>query len=254
MKFERRKSRLRSEKVKFIIRKIAFMKTVSFHNFKRIVHYQDYQDYQDPSVQTQLSRMTIGRGKKLSACKYPLTFPNDGQASPQCLLPLVFLSSSPAPSYYYYYYYFQTFITLTEGCSVGQRPLQNRPKALYRYKLYKIQPTGPARRLATQQVGYDQHRKSTAAALNSSHTHNIIPLLAPDEFNVILRTTTDEFNVIPRTYPGLMPCTSSSLPYMHHNPLIPDPPSVPESTGVYLVERQERGTTSLQSSRDYTGF
>ena len=30
--------------------------------------------------------------------------------------------------------------------------------------LYEIQPTGPARRLATQKVGYDQQGKSTAAA------------------------------------------------------------------------------------------
>ena len=30
--------------------------------------------------------------------------------------------------------------------------------------LYEIQPTGPARRLATQKVGYDQQRKLTAAA------------------------------------------------------------------------------------------
>ena len=28
------------------------------------------------------------------------------------------------------------------------------------YMLYEIQPTGPARRLATQQVGYDQKGKS----------------------------------------------------------------------------------------------
>ena len=52
--------------------------------------------------------------------------------------------------------------------------------------LYEIQPTGPARRLATQQVGYDQKKISCAA------THNIISLMAPHEFNVVLRTTTDE--------------------------------------------------------------
>ena len=60
------------------------------------------------------------------------------------------------------------------------------------YMLYEIQPTGPARRLATQQVGYDQKGKSAVC----SNTHNIISSMAPHEFNVVPRTTTDEFNVL----------------------------------------------------------
>ena len=64
--------------------------------------------------------------------------------------------------------------------------------------LYEIQPTGPARRLATQQVRYDQEGKSAVhSGVNCSNTHNIISSMAPHEFNVILRTTTDEFNVLP---------------------------------------------------------
>ena len=64
--------------------------------------------------------------------------------------------------------------------------------------LYEIQPTGPARRLATQKVGYDQQGKSTAAA-QIAETLSIISQMAPREFNVVLRTTTDEFNILPRT-------------------------------------------------------
>ena len=64
--------------------------------------------------------------------------------------------------------------------------------------LYEIQPTGPACRLATQKVGYDQQRKLTAAAQIAA-TLSIISQMVPREFNVILRTTTDEFNVLPRT-------------------------------------------------------
>ena len=67
-----------------------------------------------------------------------------------------------------------------------------------KYMLYEIQPTGPARRLATQKVGYDQQGKSTAAAQIAA-TLGIISQMAPREFNVVLRTTTDEFNVLPRT-------------------------------------------------------
>ena len=61
--------------------------------------------------------------------------------------------------------------------------------------LYGLQPTGPARRLATQKVGYDQQGKSTAAAQIAA-TLGIISQMAPREFNVVLRTTTDEFNVL----------------------------------------------------------
>ena len=64
------------------------------------------------------------------------------------------------------------------------------------YMLYGIQLTGLARRLATQQVGYDQTEKINRGSANCSQTHNIIPLLVPDKFNVIIRTTTDEL------YPG----------------------------------------------------
>ena len=60
------------------------------------------------------------------------------------------------------------------------------------YKLYDIQPTGPARRLATQQVGYDWTKKINRGGANCSQAHNIISLLVPDEFNVMIRTTTDE--------------------------------------------------------------
>ena len=56
------------------------------------------------------------------------------------------------------------------------------------YMLYEIQPTGPSCRLATQQVGYDQTKKIYHGCANCSQTHNIISLLAPDEFNVIIRT------------------------------------------------------------------
>ena len=65
--------------------------------------------------------------------------------------------------------------------------------------LYEIQPTGPARRLATQQVGYDQKEKSAVQRRRLPNTHTIISSMASHEFNVILRTTTDGFNVLPRT-------------------------------------------------------
>ena len=65
--------------------------------------------------------------------------------------------------------------------------------------LYEIQPTGPAHRLATQKVGYDQQSKSTAAA-KIAETLGIISQMAPREFDVILRKTADKFNVFPRTY------------------------------------------------------
>ena len=68
------------------------------------------------------------------------------------------------------------------------------------YMLNEIQPTVPARRLATQQVGYDRKGKnSLCSGANCSNTHNIISSMAPHKFNVVLRTTTDEFNVLPRT-------------------------------------------------------
>ena len=63
------------------------------------------------------------------------------------------------------------------------------------YRLYEIQPTGPARRLATQQVGYNQTKKINRGSANRSQTHNIMSSLAPDVFNVIIRTSTDEINV-----------------------------------------------------------
>ena len=66
--------------------------------------------------------------------------------------------------------------------------------------LYEIQPTGPASRLSTQQVGYDQKGKLAVNGANCSNIHNIISSMAPHEFNVILRTTTDEFNILPRTF------------------------------------------------------
>ena len=69
--------------------------------------------------------------------------------------------------------------------------------------LHEIQPTGPARRLATQKVGYDQQIKSTAAAQIAA-TLSIISQMTPGEFNVILGTTTDEFNFLPRTLPTEM--------------------------------------------------
>ena len=64
--------------------------------------------------------------------------------------------------------------------------------------LHKLQPTGPACRLATQKVGYDLQGESTAAAQIAA-TLGIISQMAPRKFNVVLRTT-DEFNVLPRTY------------------------------------------------------
>ena len=51
--------------------------------------------------------------------------------------------------------------------------------------LYKIQPTGPARRLATQQVGYDQKGKSAvqraqiAATLTISFPARLHAVLYP---------------------------------------------------------------------------
>ena len=65
--------------------------------------------------------------------------------------------------------------------------------------LYEIQPTCPVCRLATQQVEYKQRKSTAAAQIAARLTMCIISLLAPDEFNVIIRTTTDEFNFIPRT-------------------------------------------------------
>ena len=62
---------------------------------------------------------------------------------------------------------------------------QQRRNSKTVYMLYEIQPTGQARRLATQQVGYDQTKKINRGGANCSQTHNIIPLLAPDDFNVI---------------------------------------------------------------------
>ena len=76
---------------------------------------------------------------------------------------------------------------------------QQRRNSKTVYMLYEILPIGPARRLATQQVGYCQTKKINRGGANCSHTHNIILVLAPNEFNIIIRTTTDEFNVIPRT-------------------------------------------------------
>ena len=64
--------------------------------------------------------------------------------------------------------------------------------------VYEIQPTGTSRRLTTQQVGYDHTKKINCGSANCSLLVEYHSLLAPDEFNVILRTTTDEFNVIPR--------------------------------------------------------
>ena len=47
------------------------------------------------------------------------------------------------------------------GPHVGQHwPKVTSGASAIRYMLYKIQPTGPALRLATQQVGYDQKGKS----------------------------------------------------------------------------------------------
>ena len=65
--------------------------------------------------------------------------------------------------------------------------------------LYEIQPTGTARRPATQQVGYDHTKNINCGSSNCSLLTEYHSLLVPDEFNDILRTTTDEFNVIPRT-------------------------------------------------------
>ena len=50
--------------------------------------------------------------------------------------------------------------------------------------LYEIQPIDPARRLATQQVRYEQTEKIYHGGANCSQTHNIIFLLAPDEMSV----------------------------------------------------------------------
>ena len=66
--------------------------------------------------------------------------------------------------------------------------------------LYKIQPIGPARRLATRQVGYDKKGNQLCSGTNCNNTHNHShSSIAPHEFNFILGTTTDEFNVIART-------------------------------------------------------
>ena len=69
------------------------------------------------------------------------------------------------------------------------------------YMLYKIWPTGPAHKLATQHVGYDQSKKINRGGTNWNQNHNIISLLTPDEFSIIIRTTKDiyEFNVITMT-------------------------------------------------------
>ena len=71
--------------------------------------------------------------------------------------------------------------------------------------LYEIQPTGTARRLATQQVGYDHTKKINCGSANCSLLTEYHSLLALDEFNVIFRTTTDEFNVIPRSMQNTPP-------------------------------------------------
>ena len=83
---------------------------------------------------------------------------------------------------------------------------QQRRNSKTVYMLHEIQSIGPARRLATQQVGYDQTKKINRGGANYSHTYDIIPVLAPNEFNI--RTTTDEFNVTGQqrmsltSYPG----------------------------------------------------
>ena len=46
------------------------------------------------------------------------------------------------------------------------------------YILYEMQPIGPACRLASQQVAYDQTKKINRGGANCSQTRNIIPLLA----------------------------------------------------------------------------
>ena len=92
---------------------------------------------------------------------------------------------------------FQTFITLTENCSMGQHSLQNWPMVLYSYKLYKIQPTGPARRLATQQVEYNQQRKSTAAAQISATLTISFPCWCQMSLTSYSGQQRIKFNVIP---------------------------------------------------------
>ena len=47
--------------------------------------------------------MAIGRGKKLKAYKYPLTFPKWWPSLALILIPLIFLSSSLVPSYALYF-------------------------------------------------------------------------------------------------------------------------------------------------------
>ena len=51
-----------------------------------------------------------------------------------------------------------------------------------------------------KQDGYDQTKKVNCGSANRSHNHNIISLLAADEFNVILKITKDDVNVIIYTH------------------------------------------------------
>ena len=69
----------------------------------------------------------------------------------------------------------------------------------YTYFIRNTAYTGTTRRLAAQQVGYDHTKKINCGSANCSSLTEYHSLLAPDEFNVILRKTTDEFNVILRT-------------------------------------------------------
>ena len=50
--------------------------------------------------------------------------------------------------------------------------------------------------LAAAHSGTTNKENQLCSDANCSNTHNIIPLMAPHECNVILRTTTDEFIVI----------------------------------------------------------
>ena len=105
-----------------------------------------------------------------------------------------------------------SFITLQTLHNIGYITLHYKHYIILQYitlhfkvqtplhQLYKIQPTGPAGRLATQQVGYDPKRKISCSGANCSNTHHIVSMMAPHEFSVIYWWQQRmSFIVLPRT-------------------------------------------------------
>ena len=82
----------------------------------------------------------------------------------------------------------------------GAPPLTKSTESLYSVHVIRNTAHRPSTQTSyifrTKQVGYDQTKTINCCGANCSQTHNIISLLVPDEFNVIIRTTTDEFNCL----------------------------------------------------------